>query len=107
MITITLKSKIQKVGKKTVDFSELLSISPQMLLEAIKKNNNLTINKACEELLLEQTRYKGVCLTIVKISNYRKEKELERQNSFYGTCTTDLRESYNSRHYYDQLRFGI
>lgn len=107
MITVTLNSKIQRVGNRVFNFTELLNLSPQMLLEAIKKNNNLVVDKECSELLRAQTRYHGICMTIVSISLRRQENEEKRKGEFIGTFSDNLKTSWEGQYYFGHLRYGV
>lgn len=107
MITITLTSKIQRIGNRAFNFTEMLNLSPQMLLEAIKKNNNLVVDKECSELLRAQTRYRAICMEIVGISLSRMEREERRNGEFLGTFSDNLKPYWDGLYHFGHLRYGI
>lgn len=90
LITVTFSSRLTKVGNKLRTFEELFKLSPEMVLDAFKQNNNLTLCNECREFLSKQTRYKAICTYIVKLSNYRLEKAELQTSERCLTFSSDL-----------------
>lgn len=110
MLTITLNSKITKVGNKVMNFTELFNIAPQMLLDAIKKDNRLVLDQETHDFLLSQKRFKSICGYIIKISNYRKEREKVLSTQVFITTNENIsmgnQLAYKSI-YFAGIRYGI
>lgn len=103
MIQVTFNSRLTKVGNKLRSFEDLFQISPEMVLDAFKANNNLVLSNECRDFLLSQKRYKGVCIHIVKISNYRLENNEKRKHFVPITSSDDL----DGTHYREQHPYGV
>jgi hypothetical protein len=110
MITLSLNSKLKRIGHKIMDFSKLVEISPLMLLDVIKADNRLVLDEECRYLLESQKKNKGVCKYIIKISDYRKQKYEELSNSVFLTDSDNLlmgnQETYY-RLFRSDLRYGV
>lgn len=110
MITISMTSKLTKVGNKVRNFSELFNIAPQMVLDAIKADNRLVLDQETHDFLLSQKRFKGICLYIIKISNYRKERAKEMNNQIFITTDENIsmgnQTAYHSV-YFTGIMYGI
>lgn len=103
MIQVTFKSRLIKIGNKLRTFEELFQISPEMVLDAFKANNNLVLSNDCRDFLLAQKRYKGICVHLVKISNYRLENQERRDH--YAPITTS--ENLSGERYREQNPCGV
>ncbi len=110
MITITFNSRLKKVGNKVMNFIELFNIAPQMVLDVIKADNRLILDQETHDFLLSQKRFKGICLYIVKISNYRKERAEEMNNHIFITTDENIsmgnQTAYHSV-YFTGIMYGI
>lgn len=98
MITITLTSKLGKVGHKNRTFEELVSLSPEIILEKMKKDNRLVLDTNCEDLLNKETRKKGIIKYILSLSIYRKEREILNSQVGVYTFSENLSKSYTTIH---------
>ena len=98
MITITLTSKLGKVGHKNRTFKELVSLSPEIILEKMKKDNRLVLDENCEDLLNKETRKKGVIKYILSLSIYRKEREILNSQVGVYISSENLSKSYTTIH---------
>lgn len=89
-IELRLSSKISKIGHKVRSCQELITLSPQLFLEAMYHDNRYILSDECEEFIKSQTNSKKIFNAVIDVSNYRKQQDNEMKAKCYYTDSDNI-----------------